>query len=223
MTSADVIVRASLHNEVVSRMRQAIVEGVYPPGERLNERVLCERYSISRTPLREAFKVLALEGLVTISQNRGAVVTPLTLEEFASVIEVMSHLEVLVGRSAASRMSDEAIEEVRALHHEMCICHIKRDLSGYFRFNQQIHAMIVEGTGNPVIVSTYATLNRRVTRFRYMANLSDERWKAAIEEHEVFMRALIERDGEMLGALLRDHLLNKAAAIRLQWTERTRA
>ena len=216
MTSADAIVRASLHNEVVSRIRQAIVEGVYAPGERLNERILCERYSISRTPLREAFKVLALEGLVTISQNRGAIVTPLTLNDFVSVIEVMSHLELLVGRTAADRMSQQAIEDIRSLHHEMCICHLRRDLSGYFTLNQKIHAGIVEGTGNPIIVSTYATLNRKVTRFRYMANLSDERWKTAIDEHETFMRALIQRNGEKLGTLLHDHLRNKAVAIKNQ-------
>jgi DNA-binding GntR family transcriptional regulator len=118
------------------------------------------------------------------------------------------------------RIDDKGIEQVRALHHEMCIRHLKQDLSGYFQLNQQIHATIVQGTHNPVIVSTYSGLNHRVSRFRYIANFSAERWNSAIEEHEVFTRALIARDGEKLGMLLRDHLLNKAASIRENWTEK---
>lgn len=216
---AESIVRAALHKEVVSRMRQAIVEGIYRPGERMNERILCERYDISRTPLREAFKVLASEGLLTLTPNRGAIVTPLTFEDFSSVIEVMSHLEILVGQTVVDRIDNAGIDRVRALHHEMCIHHLKKDLSGYFQLNQQIHGTIVQGTRNPVVISTYTALNHRVSRFRFMANFSAERWSAAIDEHEVFTRALIARDGERLGRLLRDHLLNKAASIRENWVE----
>lgn len=211
---AEPIVRLSLHDQVVVRLRDAIVEGRLAPNERLNERVLCARYGISRTPLREALKVLAQDGLVALLPNRGAVVTPLTATELDQTVEVMAPLEALAGELVAARIGPAGIAEIRALHHEMCAFHARGDLPAYFRANQAIHRQLVEHTGNRILASTYVALNARIRRFRYMANLSPDRWEQAVAEHEQILAALSARDGSRLGRLLRQHLVNKADAVK---------
>jgi DNA-binding GntR family transcriptional regulator len=210
----ETIARRPLHDEVVARLRDAIIEDRLAPGERLFERVLCVRYGVSRTPLREALKVLAQEGLVTLLPNRGAVVTPLTLVELDQTLEVMLPLEHLVGTLVVTRITDVAVAEIRALHHDMCAFHARADLPSYFRANQAIHQRQVELCGNPILTATYEGLNTWIRRFRYRANLSQERWDRAVAEHAVLLEALMARDGVRLGRLLAEHLVHKADAVR---------
>jgi DNA-binding GntR family transcriptional regulator len=213
-TDLEPIARRPLHDEVVARLRGAIIEDRLAPGERLYERVLCVRYGVSRTPLREALKVLAQEGLVTLLPNRGAVVTPLTLAELDQTIEVMLPLERLVGVLVIARITTAGLAEIRGLHHDMCGFHARADLPPYFRANQAIHQRLVELCGNPILTATYEGLNTRIRRFRYRANLSQERWDRAVGEHSLMMEALIARDGLRLGRLLGEHLVNKADAVK---------
>lgn len=208
------IARRPLHDEVVARLRDAIIENRLAPNERLNERVLCVRYGVSRTPLREALKVLAQEGLVTLLPNRGAVVTPLTVTELEQTIEVMRPLEALAGELVVRRISDAGLAEIRALHHEMCAFQARGDLPNYFRANQAIHHHLVEQCGNRILTATYEGLNTRIRRFRYRANFSPERWERAVAEHVEMLDALTARDGLRLGRLMSQHLVNKAEAVK---------
>jgi DNA-binding GntR family transcriptional regulator len=213
MQDAIRIARRPLHEEAVDRVRDLIVQGRLSPGERLNERLLCERLGISRTPLREAIKLLATEGLVDLLPNRGAVVSAVDPDRIAEALAVMGALEALAGELACGHASDEAIAAIRTLHNEMLAMHAKGDLDGYFRYNQLIHLGIVEASGNPVLSSTYRQLNANVKRARYMANLSRERWDAAVAEHEEIIRALERRDAAALRGLLGDHLARKLAHV----------
>ena len=213
-TDLETIARRPLHDEVVTRVRDAIIEDRLAPGERLFERVLCLRYGVSRTPLREALKVLAQEGLVTLLPNRGAMVTPLTLAGLDQAIEVMLPLERLVGTLVVVRITADGLAEIRGLHHDMCGFHARADLPPYFRANQAIHQRLVELCGNPILTATYEGLNTRIRRFRYRANLSQERWDRAVAEHSLILEALMARDGLRLGRLLGEHLVNKADAVR---------
>ena len=207
------IFRRPLHEDVVEQLRALIVQGELAPGARLNERVLCEQLAISRTPLREALKLLATEGLVELLPNRGAIVASLDADRLTDTLAVMGALEALAGELVCARASDTAIAEIRALHFEMLAMHARRDLAGYFRYNQLIHQRIVEASGNPVLASTYRQLNTNVRRARYMANLSQERWDAAVREHEAILQALASRDAPSLKTLLAQHLAQKLAAV----------
>ena len=207
------IARRPLHEQAVDRLRDLIVRGELRPGERLNERLLCEQLGISRTPLREAIKFLASEGLVDLLPHRGAVVTALDTERLAHTLQVMGALEGLAGELACRHASKERIAEIRALHEEMLEMYERKDLAGYFRFNQAIHLAIVEASGNPVLANAYRQLNANARRARYMANLSKERWDAAVREHEDMLAALEKRDVRALQRLLRDHLANKLASV----------
>jgi DNA-binding GntR family transcriptional regulator len=202
-----------LHEDVVEQLRAMIVHGELQPGARLNERVLCEQLAISRTPLREALKLLATEDLVELLPNRGATVARLDPVRISHALAVMGALEALAGQLACAHATDTAIAEIRALHFEMLATHARRDLDGYFRYNQLIHLKIVEASGNPVLSNTYRQLNASVRRARYMANLSKERWDAAVREHEAILHALAARDALTLQRLLADHLAHKLSAV----------
>lgn len=207
------ISRRPLHEEAVDRLRDRIVQGELSPGNRLNERVLCEQLGISRTPLREAIKLLATEGLVELLPNRGALVAAIDPGRLGQTLQVMGALEALAGELACRNASAECIGEIRRLHAEMLAMHARGDLAAYFRFNQAIHEQIVEASGNAVLANTYRQLNANVRRVRYMANLSQERWDAAVSEHEEILNALAERNVQRLKRLLREHLERKLAAV----------
>ena len=202
-----------LVEEVLQRLRDLIVQGELAPGVKLNERVLCERLRTSRTPVREAIKFLASEGLVELLPNRGAIVTPITVTTVREMFVLLGALEALAGELACVNASDADIAEIRALHYQMLAHHARGELAPYFRCNQQIHLRLVESTGNATLANTYRALNGHVRRARYMANLSRERWDHAVEEHQKILDALIRRDGALLPALLRGHLGNKMLVV----------
>jgi DNA-binding GntR family transcriptional regulator len=199
----------SLHTGIADTLRQRITRGELVPGTRLNERILCAELNVSRTPLREAFKLLAGEGLVELLANRGAVVTQLTLSDVTQMFEVLSVLEGLSGELACVRASAAGIARVRDLHTRMRSRYQQGDLEAYFELNQAIHRTILELAGNGYLSSVYDNLNTRLRRARYSANLSKERWDKAMREHEDILQALEARDGRRLRSILEIHLRGK--------------
>jgi DNA-binding GntR family transcriptional regulator len=209
--TADIIEisRLALHDQVASRLRTMLVEGHIAPGAKLNERELCLQLRVSRTPLREAIKLLAAEGLVDLLPNRGAVAVKLTEADVLNTFEVLAMLEGMSGELAAKRITDEELAEVRALHYEMMACFARRDLSGYYRLNARIHTAINEAAGNPVLASTYRSINARVQSLRFRTNQNDAKWKHAVEEHEQMIVALAARDAAGLRKVLISHVMRK--------------
>ncbi len=207
------ITRRPLHEEATDRLRDLIVQGRLAPGSRLNERLLAAQLGVSRTPLREAFKVLATEGMVELLPNRGAIVAAMDPLRLAETLAVMGALEALAGELACASATEAQVNEIRALHYEMLAYHARGDLAGYFKFNQAIHLKIVKYSGNAVLTNMYRNLNGNVRRARYMANLSKERWDAAVREHGEILAALDARDVKRIRALLSDHLANKLASV----------
>jgi DNA-binding GntR family transcriptional regulator len=207
------IPRRPLHEEAADRLRDLIVQGRLAPGARLNERLLTAQLGVSRTPLREAFKVLATEGLVELLPNRGAIVSQIDAERLAETLAVMGALEALAGELACRQATDAELNEIRALHYEMLACHARGDLAAYFKFNQAIHLKLVKFSGNATLYNVYRQLNGHVRRARYMANLSRERWDAAVREHEEILAALGARDAKRIKALLAEHLTHKLASV----------
>lgn len=205
---------ASLHEGLLVALRDFIVEGSLADGARVPERALCERFNISRTPLREALKVLAAEGLIELLPNRGARIRQLSPEDVRELFDVMGGLEALAGRLACERISEAEIAEIERMHHEMYRFYLRREMHGYFHCNQAIHQMIVAAAGNAMLAATYAGLAGRIRRVRYSANLAKDRdrWGEAMREHEVILDALRRRAGAELSEILFLHLRNKQKA-----------
>ena len=203
------ISRLALHDQVVSRLRTLLVEGQIAPGAKLNERELSLRLNVSRTPLREAIKLLAAEGLVDLLPNRGAVAVKLTETDVLNTFEVLAMLEGMSGELAAQRITEEELTEMRALHYEMMACFARRDLSGYYRLNARIHGAINDAAANPVLSKTYRSINARVQSLRFRTNQNGAKWKHAVDEHEQMIEALAARDAAAMRKVLVAHLLRK--------------
>lgn len=208
-TQAPSIPRTVLHEQVALRLRQMLVEGEIPPGAKLNERELCEVLHISRTPLREAIKMLAAEGLVELLPNRGSVAVALDEDDVRHTFEVMAGLEAMSGQLAAERVTDAELAEIEALHFEMMAAYTRRDLSAYYRLNAAIHRAINAAARNPVLIATYTQVNARLQALRFRSNQDGEKWQRAVQEHEAMVAALKARDGAALARVLTQHLHHK--------------
>ncbi len=202
-----------LHLAVAQRLRALIVEGGIAPGQKLNERELAEQLQVSRTPLREALKLLTAEGLVEHLPNRGAIVVQLSADDVAHAFEVMAALEALSGELACARISDEELAELQALNFEMRAHHARRDLPAYYRLNAQIHLGINRAARNPVLSEVYDRLNARLQALRFSSNFDTEKWNAAVRDHDAMIEALVARDGARLRRILVSHMRHKADVV----------
>ncbi|MBK8073848.1 MAG: GntR family transcriptional regulator [Ramlibacter sp.] len=209
--TADIISipRTALHEQVATRLRQMLVESRIAPGAKLNERELSEVLSVSRTPLREAIKMLAAEGLVELLPNRGAIAVELTEDDVRHTFEVMAGLEAQSGELAAQRITDVELAEIRALHFEMMAAWTRRDLSTYYRLNALIHGAINAAARNPVLSATYRQVNARLQALRFRSNQDEDKWRRAVQEHEQMVAALAARDPARMRAVLVAHLEHK--------------
>ena len=208
-----VIDRQGLASAVTVRLRDMIIEGLLAPGTRLNERVLCEQLMVSRTPLREAFKVLAGEGLIELLPNRGAQVAEMSVADIEQTFEVLGALEALSGQLACERITDAEVTEIRALHYEMQAAHARRDLAAYYKINHEIHDRINASARNAVLTTTYLHLNARIQNLRFRSNFNQDKWDAAVRQHSEMLNALEKRDGATLRTILQEHLQNKRDAV----------
>ncbi|KAA0889993.1 GntR family transcriptional regulator [Pusillimonas sp. ANT_WB101] len=203
------ISRLSLHDQVALRLRTLLVEGAIPPGAKLNERELCTLLKVSRTPLREAIKLLASEGLVDLLPNRGAVAVKLTETDVIHSFELLAELEGMAGDLAAQRITDAELAELRALHFEMMASYAREDLPSYYHLNALIHSALIRASKNPLLIKTYNNTNARVQSLRYHTNHDAEKWKLAVKEHENMIEALTARDSIRLRKILTVHLQHK--------------
>ena len=219
--SADIISlnptpRTALHEQVALRLREMLVESRIAPGAKLNERELSEVLKVSRTPLREAIKMLAAEGLVELLPNRGAIAVELSEADVLNTFEVMAGLEAQSGELAAERITDAELAEIQAMHYEMLAAYTRRDLPAYYRLNSAIHAAINTAAKNPVLSATYRQVNARLQALRFRSNQDGEKWRAAVKEHEQMIDALQQRNPAAMRAVLLRHLNNKRDVVMAQ-------
>jgi DNA-binding GntR family transcriptional regulator len=199
------IVRTTLPAQVAERLRDMIAADELAAGAKLNERELTEHLQISRTPLREAIKMLATEGLVKLVPNRGAFVANPTASEVEDMLEAMGALEAMCGELACARATDAEIAAIRLVHDRMVRAYERRDRHLYFKLNQEIHRRIARASRNATLQRLHDTLNAQLYRVRFLSNKTD-RWRSALEEHEEIAGALERRDVRAVRRLLREHL-----------------
>jgi DNA-binding GntR family transcriptional regulator len=212
--SSNIIPRRSLQSEVVSRLREEIVEGIWEPGARLQERVLCERYGVSRSPLREACRVIASEGLLELQPNRGAVVTRPTLTDAIEYMEIVVALQTTAIRRACEQASAEQLARIEKLHRQMREASERREIETFFELNNEIHEAIVSASGNSALVSMHEHADRHITRLQNLSRAKEADPNLSMEEHEAFIAALLKRDAETAASELARHLQTVTEEIR---------
>ncbi|MDB5531311.1 MAG: transcriptional regulator, GntR family [Devosia sp.] len=205
--------QGALHHNVSDALRDMIVAGDLAPGSKVREPELCERFGISRTPLREALKVLASEGLIQLLPRRGAYVAQITQAEIDELFPIMAALEALAGELATARLTDKDIAKFRKLHEEMFACHAAGNEKDYLRLNREIHQYLFAVAANGALTTMYEQILVRIHAVRFVTRKSAEQWSRAVDDHRSILDAIERRDGAQLAALLRTHLLGTASDV----------
>jgi DNA-binding GntR family transcriptional regulator len=203
----------ALYQEVAERLRQRIFSHELPPGTWVDEQALAEHYGISRTPLREALKVLASEGLVTLKPRRGCYVTEISERDLDEVFTVMSMLEGECARASATKASAADLDRLRAIHADLENAAAAGDIDGFFEANQAFHLALHEIADNRWLLQVIEDLRKVIKLSRHHSLFSEGRLVQSLTEHRDILQALLARDGGGAEALMRSHILSGRAAL----------
>ena len=205
---------ASLHDGVASRLRDLVFERVLAPGSFIDELALAAQWQISRTPLREAIKVLAAEGLVDLVPRRGARVVELTDADAEQLFPVMAMLEGRCAHEATQRASADDLAQLQLLHDQLERHAAAHDVDGYYRVNHLFHSQVQALAANRWLDRATGDLRRFMRLWRGRQLKLPGRIDASINEHRVLLAAI--RDGDALRAerAMHDHLMAQLAALK---------
>lgn len=201
------------HQEAVKLLRGMILSGDLAPGEPLREVAFSEQFGMSRTPVREAFRTLAAEGLVSLLPNRTVQVALLDEDAAAEVFMVLGALESLAARLACERITAAQLEVLDELQEDLERHYAAGHRKRYLEANRLIHQLIVEAAASPSLLLAWRLLLPRAERARHVSTHDHDRWGNAFEEHKAIHAALMKRDGETLRRLMEEHFTNGAISI----------
>jgi DNA-binding GntR family transcriptional regulator len=190
-----------------------ILGGDLAPGEPLREVAFSEQFGMSRTPVREAFRTLAAEGLINLLPNRTVQVALLDEDAAAEVFMVLGALESLAARLACKRITPDQLEILDELQEDLAHHFETGDRARYLEANRLIHELIVEAAASPSLLLAWRLLLPRAERARHVSTRDHDRWGHAFEEHKQIHAALMKRDGETLCHLMEEHFANGATSI----------
>jgi len=203
----------SLHEQVASRLRSMIFERRLEPGQWIDEQALAREWAISRTPVREALKVLVAEGLVTLLPRRGCVVTEVSEEDAAQLFPVMALLEGRCAHEAARNATDDELRDLLRLHDELERHAAAGDLEAYYRANHGFHCLVQQAAHNPWLARSTDQLRVFVRLLRGRQLKRPGRIDDSIAEHRELIEALARRDGPAAERVMHGHLMAQLAAL----------
>lgn len=202
-----------LHKEVADRIRDMIRKGLLKKGDRIVEKHFCEEMGISRTPLREALRILHKEGLIHLAPNKGAYVAEPSIREIQEMFDVMGILEGACAKAATERMTEANLQRIEKLHQKLEHNYQMRDHEKYLRVNQRYHGLIQEMTGNKALNEVINGLRQKILLYRYRQLYQPERFDKSIQEHRAILEALRRRDPAAAETAMKTHLANQCAAL----------
>ena len=203
----------TMHQEVASQIRKMIHKGVLVQGQKINEKQLCESMGVSRTPVREALRLLKSDGLINLVPHKGAFVSQPCIEEINDMFEVMSVLEGTCARLAASKMMEKDLTKIESLHEELERHYENRDHEAYLKTNNVFHEFIQELAGNKVLNDVINGLRQKISLYRQRQLYQPERFRQSIQEHRDLLDALRMRDPGSSEYLMKRHLLMQCKAL----------
>lgn len=201
------IKRGTLHGDVVEVLREMILQNELPPGTRIAEADLSAQFGISRTPLREAVRVLVSEGLITLVPRRGAIVATPTLEEIKGMFLALGALESVCAPMACANFTAANIQSIEREHNAMLRFHENRRMKSYYRANEAIHVAIVQAAKNSFLLQMHRSISIRIVRDRYFVAEPDEAWRRSMQEHKAILDAIRKREGARLAKLMLQHMI----------------
>jgi DNA-binding GntR family transcriptional regulator len=208
-----VIEKKTLHEEIANNLRELIISGELQEGDKIKEDELCSSMGISKTPLREALRVLSVEGLIKLVPNRGSFVSTPTFEEIREMFDVMSVLEGICARAAAEKMSAKDLAALEKLHDRLENNFKRRAQREYIRINNQFHSFVQELAGNRTLNQIVNGLRQKILIYRYQSLNLPERFEQSIQEHRDLIEAFRKKDPKKVETLMRRHLKKQCDAL----------
>jgi DNA-binding GntR family transcriptional regulator len=200
------LINRPLYEEVAERLREQIFAHELAPGSWLDEQSLALQFGISRTPMREAIKVLASEGLVTTKMNKGAYVTEVDRRDLEQIFTILSLLEGQAAKETATRASEDQLTQLDNLHHRLEKAAADRDIEQFFEINVKFHDLIQEIAGNKWMNGVIEDL-RKVLKLQRRDSLSRSgRLLSSLVEHREILQAILKRDPVAAESSMRKHL-----------------
>ena len=207
MNSKSLLSPRPLYEEVAERLRTSIFSHEFAPGSWIDEQAIAKEYGISRTPMREAIKILAAEGLITMKMRRGAYVTEVSKSDLSQIFTVLALLEGQACRETALKASEGQLEALDSIHMKLERAAADRDLEQFFAINQSFHDKLQEISNNPWMKRVIDDL-RKVLKLQRRDSLSKRgRLESSLVEHRKILSALLARDAELSEKLMKEHLL----------------
>lgn len=196
----------ALYEDVAERLRASIFSHEMAPGSWVDEQSLALAYGISRTPMREAIKVLAAEGLITMKMRRGAYVTEVSKTDLTQIFTVIALLEAQACKDVCSKATDKDLQELDSLHSKLEKAAADRDIDGFFSVNQDFHDKIQEIAGNHWMSNVIHDL-RKVLKLQRRDSLTKRgRLEQSLAEHRKILAALLDRNADLAETLMKSHL-----------------
>lgn len=198
-----------LRDVVFKTLRRAILKGELQPGERLMEIALANKLGVSRTPIREAIRMLELEGLVLMIPRRGAEVAGITEKNLRDTLEVRRALEELAIELSCTRITDEELEELRKAEKDFVISIKNKDIIEIARADEKFHDIIFTSTGNDKLIQMINNLREQMYRYRLEYVKAESTRNQLMSEHEMIMKALRSRDKSEAKRIIAEHINNQ--------------
>lgn len=203
-----------LRDVVFHTLREAILKGDLKPGERLMELQLAAKLGVSRTPIREAIRMLEQEGLAVTMPRKGAEVAKMTLKDMEDVLEIREALDELAVRIACEKITDEQLKKLIAVKEEFEANTKSGDLKKIAESDVLFHDIIYEATGNPKLVSMLNNLREQVYRYRVEYIKNPKNYPVLIAEHEAIVEGVKNHDAKKASGAMHEHVANQAAAVK---------
>jgi DNA-binding GntR family transcriptional regulator len=204
--------RKTLADELVGHLRNMICTGQLRAGSRISVTGLCRRFGVSRTPLREAIKMLAVEGLVLMSPNRSAVIARPSRERVDELIPILSALEVLAGELACARINDGGVQHLRELHQRCVDSFEGKDMPSYMDNDAAMRDVIFEFAANRKLSDVYRILYAQL-RLPPLAGIALSEWSKAVQEQSQILRALEMKDADLCSLVTRRYMRHRVGIL----------
>ena len=192
--------------QISKKIEDDIIYGRLPPGTKLDEAKLCEKYGVSRTPIREALKLLASEGLVEIRPRRGAIIPTLNIVTLFEMFEVMAYLEGMCGRLAARRINEEEKAELLSLHNQCKDYLMEENTESYYEANRKFHFFLYQLSRNSFLIEQASNLHNRLHPYRRLQLRVNNRMQHSFEEHQQIVDAVLNSDEDLAERLIKAHV-----------------
>ncbi len=203
-----------LRDVVFQTLREAILRGDLKPGERLMELQLASKLGVSRTPIREAIRMLEQEGLAVTIPRKGAEVAKMTLKDMVDLLEIRESLDELAVTLACAKITGEQLQKLQLLKDEFEKCTKTGDVKKIAEADVKFHDVIYEATENPKLVSILNNLREQIYRYRVEYIKDANNHPILIREHEAIFKSLEERNKEKATQAMHEHVANQAVAVK---------